>query len=334
MKLAIIGAGISGLAAACELENLVEITVFEKSRGVGGRLSSKTIGDYNFDLGAQCFTIRSKRISSYFQKYLDSGLLKQWDGRIINLHNTTYSERLWKEDHYVFVPTMHAFCKEISKGKDIRFSSEVSKAEFLNKKWFLYDKENNLLGDFDFLICTAPSNQTVNLLDQYIPEFSNIRQSKMKSNFSMVIGSKTPWNKDWIAARVHQDIIKWIFVNSTKPMRDKSKAHIIVHASNKWSMKNINDNVPAIQEKLLECFRKYVDIDIDAVHTHRWLYSIIDNSVKSGPVYLPAVNLGLTGDWCYTSRIEEVVIAAMQLSDMVKGHEIFSSEYRFYGSSF
>jgi renalase len=334
MKVAIIGAGLSGLAAACEIENLADITIFEKARSVAGRLSTKKIGEYSFDLGAQCFTIRSKRIYSYFLKHIENNFLTKWDGNVINFHNKNYTNRLWKEDHYVFTPAMSAFCSEIAKEKNVRLSTQIAKAEFLNKKWILHDKENNFLGEFDFLISTAPSNQTIKLLDKYIPEYSPIRNTRMKSNFSMVVGSKEVWNKDWIAARVHQDIIKWIFINSTKPYRDNSKTEIIVHASNKWSIKNIDENIPSIQEKLRECFAKYVDIEIDIIHTHRWLYSIIDKSFKTGPIYLPAYNLGLTGDWSYTSRVEEVVIAALEIADIIKGHEIFSKDYSFYGSTF
>ena len=42
-KIAIIGAGVSGLAAAWALrEHDAEITIFEKSRGLSGRTASRT----------------------------------------------------------------------------------------------------------------------------------------------------------------------------------------------------------------------------------------------------------------------------------------------------
>lgn len=40
-KIAIVGAGLAGLSAAKELESSAEVTVFDKSRGVGGRLATR-----------------------------------------------------------------------------------------------------------------------------------------------------------------------------------------------------------------------------------------------------------------------------------------------------
>ncbi|MEY8870939.1 NAD(P)-binding protein [Francisella philomiragia] len=41
MKVAIIGAGLAGLTAANILKDSVEITIFEKSHGVSGRMSTR-----------------------------------------------------------------------------------------------------------------------------------------------------------------------------------------------------------------------------------------------------------------------------------------------------
>ena len=46
MKVAVVGAGIAGLAVAIGLENAGhEVTVYEASDGVGGRMSTVACGD-------------------------------------------------------------------------------------------------------------------------------------------------------------------------------------------------------------------------------------------------------------------------------------------------
>jgi len=48
MRVAIIGAGLTGLTAASLLRDAgVEITVFDKSRGLGGRLSTRRTRDFS-----------------------------------------------------------------------------------------------------------------------------------------------------------------------------------------------------------------------------------------------------------------------------------------------
>ena len=61
MKIAIIGSGIAGLSAARELrQNGVDVYLYEKSRGVGGRMSTRYAGDWEFDHGAQYFTAQDE----------------------------------------------------------------------------------------------------------------------------------------------------------------------------------------------------------------------------------------------------------------------------------
>lgn len=51
-KIAVIGAGLSGLSFAHLLQDYAEIILFEKARGVGGRMSTRRAEPYCFDHGA------------------------------------------------------------------------------------------------------------------------------------------------------------------------------------------------------------------------------------------------------------------------------------------
>ena len=69
MKIAIIGAGIAGLTCAHMLKKYNPI-IFEKSRGIGGRLATRYSDQYQFDHGAQYFTVKDKE----FDKFLIVGI--------------------------------------------------------------------------------------------------------------------------------------------------------------------------------------------------------------------------------------------------------------------
>ena len=65
MKIAILGCGIAGLSAARELRrNGVDVKLFDKSRGVGGRMSTRYAGVWEFDHGAQFFTAQNADFKS------------------------------------------------------------------------------------------------------------------------------------------------------------------------------------------------------------------------------------------------------------------------------
>ncbi|NCY02474.1 MAG: FAD-dependent oxidoreductase, partial [Planctomycetia bacterium] len=56
---AIVGAGIAGLAAASVLADRGRrVVVVEKSRGIGGRMATRRLGAAICDHGAQFFTVR------------------------------------------------------------------------------------------------------------------------------------------------------------------------------------------------------------------------------------------------------------------------------------
>ncbi|MGA8880775.1 MAG: FAD-dependent oxidoreductase, partial [Azonexus sp.] len=57
--LALIGAGIAGLSCATALQQAgLKVSLFDKGRGPGGRMSTRRGDDWQCDHGAQYFTAR------------------------------------------------------------------------------------------------------------------------------------------------------------------------------------------------------------------------------------------------------------------------------------
>lgn len=72
--IAVVGAGIAGLLLARELKARgAEVVVFEKSRGLGGRMATKRVGEAVFDTGAQYFTAKSERFAAQVTELAAAG---------------------------------------------------------------------------------------------------------------------------------------------------------------------------------------------------------------------------------------------------------------------
>lgn len=68
--IAIIGTGLAGLSAARRLHEAgLPVQLFDKSRGSGGRMSSKRSDCGSLDLGAQYFTARDRQFSTAVQHW-------------------------------------------------------------------------------------------------------------------------------------------------------------------------------------------------------------------------------------------------------------------------
>ena len=92
-KIAIIGAGISGLTVAKELSKLNEVTIFDKSRGVGGRMATKRIDDYHFDHGAQFFTAKSQEFKEFCNKAKNDKIIEEWNCDFVEITGNKISKK-------------------------------------------------------------------------------------------------------------------------------------------------------------------------------------------------------------------------------------------------
>ena len=76
VRIAVIGAGVAGLACARELARAdAKVTVFERSRGLGGRLGTRRQGNRAFDHGAQFITARGRPFSRYAEIAARAGVV-------------------------------------------------------------------------------------------------------------------------------------------------------------------------------------------------------------------------------------------------------------------
>lgn len=75
----VIGAGISGLAAATELAKAgCRTIVLEKSRGIGGRMATRRLGAAVCDHGAQFFTVRTRAFGATVTEAEAAGAVRPW----------------------------------------------------------------------------------------------------------------------------------------------------------------------------------------------------------------------------------------------------------------
>ena len=74
MSVAVIGAGIAGISAARHLHEAgISVDIFDKSRGSGGRMSSKRTEQGEFDVGTQYFTARNSAFRAAVEHWQEQG---------------------------------------------------------------------------------------------------------------------------------------------------------------------------------------------------------------------------------------------------------------------
>ncbi len=322
-RIAIIGAGISGLTLANGLHTSCDVKVFEKARGVGGRMSTRYADPFYFDHGTQFFTARSKAFKRFIAPLIGDGLIAPWEGKVITLQeDKKITDRLWFEPHYVAMPHMNSLCKFMATNLQITTGTEVAPlAQKMADGWHLADKDGGALGVYDWVISTAPPVQTQRLFAAHAMDANPLPESRLLGCYTLMIGFDTPWNKPWMAAKVHTSPIEWIAVNSSKPGRNDAVTSIVVHSSNAWAEEHIDDDMKTAEQFLRKEFESVSGIDTrtaDYFSCHRWRYALVEEPKQCPPFMDAARGLASTGDWCTASRIEDAWLNATKLVTLIE----------------
>jgi predicted NAD/FAD-dependent oxidoreductase len=320
-KIAIIGAGLSGLTLGQKLSQKADVCVFEKARGVGGRMTTRYADLFVFDHGAPYWKVETKEFKNFLVPLMGS-VVAPWNGNIITLgNNNTIATNISSSSYFVALPNMNSLCKYLAIDLNIKTQCEIIRIKATNeKKWRLISSNNDDLGVYDRVISTAPAAQTLKLFSDYLPKNHGLYKSTFDSCFSLMIGLHQPWEKEWIAANVCNSPIKWIGVNSTKPGRNHNVTCLVIHSDPKWTKANIDRDIQEVQDLLLNELDSLITLDIknlSYVSTHRWLYSNV-HPLNNDSYYVD-LDLGLfaVGDWSQMSDIETVWLNAKKAADFI-----------------
>lgn len=322
-KVAIVGAGLSGLSVAHLLKEHADVAVFEKARGVSGRMSTRRAEPYFFDHGAQYFTARTAPFQAFIQPMIEQGVIERWDARYVALQGSQVAERkLWSEDEprYVGVPGMNQVAKYLAQGIDVHLNKRIVALEKTDK-WQLTDEEGTSFSGFDWVVCTAPSAQAELLLPNYFRYHAQIKAVEMRACFSLMLGFNEPLPLDFDAAHVSDSTLSWIAVNSAKPNR-VGEFSLLIHSTDTYAEAHIDDDRDQVMVHLIKETSRILQCDVSSAEyksLHGWRYA--NNAVRSqsNDVFLDQENkLAACGDWCVGGRVEGAFTAAYQLANTMK----------------
>ena len=123
------------------MERGFNLTVFEKSRGVAGRMSTRRVGDdASFDHGAQYFTVRDSRFRNHVDSWIEKKIVSPWPDyqngkqKIVVIADRNIESESNTKDRFVGSPSMSAICKHLSTNIEIRKQTLVTKVNSVENK--------------------------------------------------------------------------------------------------------------------------------------------------------------------------------------------------------
>ncbi len=165
-QIAIIGAGVAGLAAGGELARAGHgVVLFEKSRGVGGRVSTRRVAGFAVDHGAQLMKAPTAALGALVaaagEAYDLSGPVWVFDGQgQVSPGDPDFNA----EPKWVWPRGNNALAKHMAAGLNIHFESTIASLRRAGDGYEVVDDAGVAAGPFAAVLLTAPAPQTAAIL--------------------------------------------------------------------------------------------------------------------------------------------------------------------------
>ena len=331
-RFAVIGAGMAGIACARTLMQAGhEVTVFEKSRGAGGRMATRRTEFGSFDHGTQYFTVRDARFERALQTA--GAQLARWQVNTVRIMDeagrVVAAAAPGAQPQWVARPGMNALVRHWAQPLPaLHLQTLVTRIEpdrLAPGCWQLQTEgpgaESQVHAGFDAVMLALPSMQAAALLraSQQLPQVqAQLAEVQVAPCWTLMLAfpqAAGPLGPAWHAARSANHRIAWLAREASKPGREAIERWT-VQASPDWSQRHLEDDEERVKAKLLRAFTEVTGIRAEPGHAqvHRWRYAQTTQALGRSHVWQAQAGIGLCGDWCMGRRVEDAFISGLELA--------------------
>ncbi len=340
MKIAIIGAGIAGATTAKLLvEQGYSVDVFEKSRGLGGRLTTKRLDWAHIDIGAQYFTARDPRFTEQVKQWQVTQAAELWEFTPFSIQDNQLLHSSDTTKRYVGTPRMNSIVHHLREGLNINLDTRIHRILKRNDQgWCLIDESGKHYNDYDWLISSAPAEQSQYLLDNSPSDLTAISQ-QLPRNAHLPCWAVALATKGEVAREIQgifgDETISWVSRQSAKPQRPMLGDYDdcwLLHFSSQWSTqhsKNTSQNLPELAlawlNQYLAPYKQNASQALSCKHNyqHFWLYAkLSDEHSALTPIIESNDKIAIIGDWCFGGRVEGSYLSALHVANFFRNKAI------------
>ncbi|MBW6509067.1 MAG: FAD-dependent oxidoreductase [Desulfuromonadales bacterium] len=315
MKTAVVGAGMAGVTIARQLAGQgMEVTLFDKSKGTGGRMSSRAWQGGWIDHGAPSFAARTEAFAGYLRAQVPSNVYQPWPARVRGVPNND------ELVGYIGVPRNSSITRSLLGAINFQPSTRIAGLEREDNRWLLFNDGETLLGQWDLLVVTAPAPQTL-VLVRGIPELEKqVQQAEMEPCWVAAVQLTNPLNE---GAEVMIDPapgLRRIIDNSAKPGRNNNGVYLL-QATADWSQEYLEEPPEQVGARLCDLFGQNFSPAQrpQLLFAHRWRYAFTKKSLEKDFLWSQGLQIGICGDWCRGRTVEDAWTSAMALAGKISG---------------
>jgi len=298
IDVAVIGAGIAGLWACKKLRRAgFGVALIDKSRGLGGRMATRRAGKLQFDHGAQFFTASKPAFLGLVSELVTNDLCAKWFA-----------------DRYVAIPRMSAIGRGLLDSEEgLYLNQQVRRIHREASGWFIEFEQSghDIIGNgyITNIVIAVPAPQAIDIIGAEYSGFEKLKSVQYAPCWTLMLALEKPLQSDDVYMEFPDGhALRSISQNSNKPCRGEvAGLHtIVVHASQDWSIQNLEHDKETVQDALLSIVSDIFNFQTPPhyISAHRWRFAEVTQAAKVPFLWDSKIGLGACGDWCTGPRIE------------------------------
>jgi len=337
VRVAVVGAGMAGATCARLLADAGhDVQVFDKSRGVGGRMATRRVTwsaddgvlhQAAFDHGAPGFIAHTADFVHFAEQAHRDGLLARWSPAMAPGSGAPLgSPAMW-----VPTPDLPALCRALLAGLPVHTACTVDALQHGPGGWRLARAGATVAEGFSAVLLAIPPLQAATLLRPHRDEWAQRAQALPMLPGWTLMGVSDDVNPDpdsdpaWNLAWPTSGPLSWVVRNDAKPGRQRAPglAHWVVHATAAWSQTHLESPAADVQAALQVALAQWLGRPLTWHHAtaHRWrLASVPRAAATPGGCWWDAtLQLGVCGDALGGAGVEGAWLSARALATAVIG---------------
>ena len=315
-SIGIVGAGVAGLTVAYGLRgDPLDVTVFEKSRGFGGRAATRGRGGCRYDHGAPYFSPTTDRVEHLVTAHLSTEQLVALDRPVGTFaeDGTCATSKDDDRPKWTYVHGISTLGKLLARRCRARIhrSTRVDQLSRRNGRWAVRTDADEVTGGFDAVVLTPPAPQSTALLRAGAPPTDSARRVRSvlepvryTSQFAYILAYDRPIDRPGEVFGLRGPgtghPLQWIGFESDKPGHAPAgRTLLVLHTAGDWTASRVDQSPESVFPEVKDAAEDVLSTslrDPDWYDTQRWRYARPTSAEGLDPAVGAEGGLFLAGD--------------------------------------
>jgi predicted NAD/FAD-dependent oxidoreductase len=344
-RVGIVGAGVAGAACARTLaEAGCAVQVFDKSRGVGGRMATRRASWMPeagaaqaalFDHGVPWWTAQSPEFAAFLAQAEAAGRVQRWAPRLSGAAGAPVPAG----QGWLGLPDMPALCRWMLRDIPLRAECQVSSLVAAEGRWSVLRGGEPVAQDLDAVVVAIPPAQAAVLWAPHRPQWAARALAHPMSPCwtLMALTDEPPGDparaEGWDELLPPSPPLARVIRQDAKPgrLRTPGLAQWVAHADPGWSQQHLESDAQDVQAQLARALEQALGTALKWRYAvvHRWRYAqVVEQQAGQdpGPVGADArcewdgqAGLGACGDHLGGGGIEAAWLSGRELAHRMLG---------------